>query len=174
MLPLTRQFGVWWVVALAVAGPIGAAEKAPARVEPVTPELVARLNLDPFYRRHLSAGGLPIISSPLVGDGPFLEAARIMDGFFAGREDVRAELSKLGIRVVILAADEDSAHLPEFARFGADAAQFNVARGYGPTPDCRLIVCCEENLAGRDGDWYVGESVLVHELGHAVQAALQA
>jgi hypothetical protein len=134
VLTSIRQFVVWCVIFLAIAAPIRAAEKTPPRVEAVTPELMTRLNLDPFYRRHLSAGGLPIVSGPLVGDGPFLEAARIIDGFFAVREDVRAELAKLNIRVVIPAADEESAHLPEFARFGADAALFNAAREYGPTP----------------------------------------
>lgn len=147
---------------------------APARVEAVTLELVKQLNLDPFYQRHLSARGLPIVSSVLVNDGPFLEAARIMDGFFSNREDLRAELAELGIRVVILASAEVPSQLPEFARFGAAAAHLNAARGYGPTPDFRIIVCCEENLAGRHDDLYFGESVLVHELGHAVHAALQA
>ncbi len=176
MFPFIRhcgQVGLLCAIGLATIRPV-AAEEPPPKVEAVTPDMTVRLRLDPFYQRHLSVRGLSIVSSVMVNDGPFLEAARIVDGFFANREDIRAELVNLGIRVVLLAADEQASQLPEYARFGREASLFNTARGYGPTPDFRLIVCCESNLAGRDDDVYFGECVLVHELGHAVQAAMQA
>ena len=44
------------------------ANKAKAKVGPVPNKVRARLGLDPFYKKHLDAGGLPIVSSAKVPD----------------------------------------------------------------------------------------------------------
>ena len=49
----------------------------------------AALNLDPFYKKYISAKGYPIVSSDKVSDYALYEATYLVNMMLAQREDVR-------------------------------------------------------------------------------------
>jgi hypothetical protein len=65
-------------------------------VGPVPDELRKKLDLSPFYVKHVSAGGLPVLSSAKVSDFALLEAAYLLDRMFEQRPDVRQAMTSPG------------------------------------------------------------------------------
>jgi hypothetical protein len=160
---------------------------------PVTPP-PASLGLDPFYAKHVDAGGIPIVGSARVPDEALAAARQIVTAMLARRPDVRAELVRTGQRVGVMAAEETTTDLPEHRHWrkpepddprltfcerktyataiGAlsDRQYWDSrARGTGG----RLTTVGAENLLGQPGTRYFGENILVHEFAHAILTALE-
>jgi len=77
-------------------------------------EIVRQFNLSPFYKKFVSAGGIPIVGSEKVSDYAFLEAAYIINNMLAGREDLRQAIIRNKIRVAIMAPTELTTDITEF------------------------------------------------------------
>lgn len=145
--------------------------------------------LDPFYAKHVSANGIPVISSARVPDEALLAARDMARGMLAHRPDLAALLVREGYRIAIIAAGEALLDLPEMrhwekparddprltrcelkhydARIGAltDRAYWDArARGIGG----RHMVAAEEDVLGLPLNRYWGETIFVHEFAHQI------
>ncbi|MDJ0275654.1 glycoside hydrolase [Sphingomonas sp. 2R-10] len=152
------------------------------------------LKLDPFYARHIDAGGIPIVSSARVPDDALLFARDIALAMLAERGDLRRWMAASGFRVAIMAPDEGTTDLPEqrdwkkpaiddrrlticerkhYAdRIGrlSDREYWNGrARGMGG----QLTSAATENLLGVPDTRYYGENIFVHEFSHGILDAIR-
>ncbi len=134
------------------------------KVAEVPKEVQQALNLDPFYKKHTSAGGLPVLSSEKVSDKALLEAAYLIKQMLANREDVLKTLIKNKVRFVVMAPTETTTDVPEQRRMTPKDYWDKRARGLGG----RVTSCGEENLLNLKGDRYRNENILVHEFAHAI------
>ena len=75
---------------------------APARRLPPPP---ASLDLDPYYRKYLDAGGIPVVASSDVDDQHLYHARDIINAMLAHRPDLRATMAANRFRVVIYRHD---------------------------------------------------------------------
>lgn len=159
---------------------------------PVTGRPPLGLALEPFYAKHIDAGGIPIVSSRHVPDAALVAARKIVTAMLAHRPDLRAVLVRKGYRVVIMAEGETTLDLPEQAHWTRPARDDprltrcerihydtrigrlsdreywdNRARGMsGP-----LTSGAAEDLLGLPSSRYFGETIFVHEFAHNVLAA---
>lgn len=149
----------------------------------------ATLKLDPFYKRHVEALGLPITSSAAVPDLALLRARDIVVQMLSERPDLRRAMIARGFRVVVMAEAEGTTDVPEQRdwakplrddprltlcerkhydeRIGklTDAQYWNArARGMGGD----LTSAATENLLGVPGTRYYGENIFVHEFSHGI------
>jgi hypothetical protein len=147
------------------------------------------LSLDPFYAKHVDAGGIPVVSSAQVPDEALTRAQSIVLGLLEHRPDLLRELASQNYRVAILAESEGMLDIPEFAhwtrpapddprltrceklhydeRIGrlTDAQYWNArARGIGGP----MTVGAAEDLLGLPTSRYYGETIFVHEFAHNV------
>ena len=134
-------------------------------VGPVPEELRKKLDLSPFYVKHVSAGGLPVLSSAKVSDFALLEAAYLLDRMFEHRPDVRQAMIDRGARVGILAVNEFTTDIPEHSHMRPKEYADKRARGMGGP---RCVSAGEENLLGYPGDPYATENILIHEFAHGI------
>ena len=137
---------------------------APLAVQPPPPELKA----DPFYTKYIDAGGYPILASAKVNDYALKEAAFLVEQMLAHRSDVRRAMVESGSRMLILAHDEFTTDLPEFARMEPKDYWDARARGTGGSQTDPYCSCGEENLLGYPGDPYAAECILIHEFAHNI------
>jgi len=134
-----------------------------------------------FYTQTASANGLPIVASANVNPYALKEAVYLVDMMLSRRPDVRAAMIKSGARLCILAHNEFTTDLPEFARMAeGDAPDANLkrfsardfwdarARGTGGSETDPYCSCGEENLLGYPGDPYSTECILIHEIAHNI------
>lgn len=165
-------------LALALALALGCAA-APPRVRPAAPAdpcdapvaaPPAALRLAPFYRKHLDAGGVPVVASAAASDASLRAACRVVRRMAGARDDVRARMVAAGARVTVMARTEVTVDVPEHAFLAGDPdTDWNArARGLGGTTAVPTTSCAEENLLCEPGDRYRGENILVHELAHGV------
>ncbi len=183
------------MLAFALAPLVVAATKPPtgdayiARVVDTPP---AALRLDPFYKRHVDAAGVPIVSSAAVPDAALLAARDIAVAMLIDRPDLRRAMIARGFRIAIMGVDEGTVDLPEQRnwkkptrddprlttcerklydqRIGrlSDAQYWNGrARGMGGD----LTSAATENLLGVPGTRYFGENIFVHEFSHGILEA---
>lgn len=149
----------------------------------------AALHADPFYTRYLDADGVPVLSSSRTPPEALIRARSIVRGMLAARPDLTRELVRQGVRIAIMARDEQTLDMPEQrdwqkparddprltacerkhydARVGrlTDRDYWNErARGMGGV----LTTAAAENLLALPGDRYHGETILVHEFAHAL------
>ena len=121
-----------------------------------------------FYTQRVEAHGFPIVASAKVNPYALKEAAFLVDLMLASRPDVRAAMIKSGARMCLLAHDEFTSDLPEFARFAKepepDFPTFTGkefwdarARGTGGSPTDPFCTSAEENILGFPGDPYSEE-----------------
>ncbi len=154
-------------------------------VSPLPPDL----SLDPFYKKHTDARGIPVVSSEKVPDQALLVARDIVNHMLAKRPDVRAAMVARKLRVVVMAQSESTTDLPEqrdWKKPGPNDRRLTQrerdnyeqgigkmtdkeywdrrARGMGGNPTSGA----EENLLGYPGTRYFGENILVHEFSHAI------
>ena len=154
------------------------------------------LGLDPFYRKHTDAFGVPIISSEKVPDTALLIARDVVNYMLSKRPDVRAVMVQQGFRVGIMADTEMQTDLPEYSDWEVPAKDDRRltprerenydkpggigsmtgreywnrrARGMGG----RYTTCAEENILGYPDTRYYGENILVHEFSHGIMSALR-
>jgi hypothetical protein len=128
---------------------------------------VARLGLSPFYRKYLSAGGLPIVASARVNDFALHEARYLVLRMLEPRPELLKPLIESRVRVVVIAHDEMLTDIPEYAHMESTFWD-GRARGMGPRKHERAVSAGEENLLAFPRDPYDGESTLIHEFAHAI------
>ncbi|MDF1702989.1 MAG: hypothetical protein P1V36_17715 [Planctomycetota bacterium] len=147
-------------VALSVAG---------LKVRPVPRALRgAKRGFATFYERYTTLEGFTIQASQGPRDEALLEAAWIIRNMLAKRRDILDTLRWRGIRLSVMAHDEWTTNVPEHASLTPAKWWDYRARGLGPGPRRPVVTCAEENLLGFRGDPYAGESILIHEFGHAI------
>ena len=134
------------------------------QVKPPPPELKAPA----FYKKYLDADGYPIVASGKVNDYALKEAAYLVNLMLAKRPDVRAVMIKSGSRLCIIAHDEFTTNLPEWAWMKPKDFWDARARGMGGSVTDPLCSCGEENLLAFPGDPYAAENILIHEFAHNI------
>jgi len=133
----------------------------------------------PFYTQTISASGFPIVASAKVNPYALKEAAFLVDMMLAKRPDVREAMIQSGARMCIMAHDEYTTDLPEFAHLGEErmtdypdlsAKDYwdSRARGLGGSETDPLCSVAEENVLGYSGDPYSTECILIHEFAHNI------
>ena len=188
-----KSLGVKRLLILASALLAGCASIPPPHAALLPPPPRA-LGLDPFYRQHVDARGIPIVGSARVPEPALLVARDIVVAMISHRTDVRADLVRAGTRVAVIAEEEGIMDLPEYRHWRrparddprltacerdeyavriaplTDAQYWNArARGTGGNP----VSVGAENLLARPGTRFFGENILVHEFSHAVFAAIR-
>ncbi len=140
----------------------------------------AELKVPAFYTKYISAHGYPIVASSVVDDYALREAAWLVDLMLAERPDVREAMVRSGSRMSIIAWNEFTTDLPEWAWMGESKAVSEVAginardfwdaraRGMGGSETDPYCSCGEENLLGYKGDPYSAECILIHEFAHNI------
>jgi hypothetical protein len=132
-----------------------------------------------FYSQRVFANGYPIVASEGVSPFALREAAHWIDQMLSHRPDIREAMIRSGSRLCIMAWNEYTTDLPEFAWLGSEAvADFSDihpkdywdarARGLGGSENDPLCSCGEENLLAYPGDPYASECVLLHEFAHNI------
>jgi len=122
--------------------------------------------LDPFYKQHVVAEGLPIVSSEKVSEYALREAAYLVQRMLANRPDVLGQLVETHkMYVCVMAYNEMQPDLPECR--GMSLWWAKRARGLGSRP----VSCGEENLLCFEGDPYQGENIFIHEFAHSLHGA---
>ena len=132
-----------------------------------------------FYTQSVSAHGFPIVASAKVNPYALKEAAFILDQMLGNRPEVREAMVKSGARLCIMAWNEFTTDLPEFARLAeekpAEAGALSGkdywdtrARGLGGSETDSLCSCAEENVLCYPGDPYAQECILIHEFAHNI------
>jgi len=137
-------------------------------VGPVPDALRQRLDLAPFYQKHLDADGLPIVASYRVADAALHEAAWIVRHMIGHRPDLIRSLADQRARVAIMAWCEYTTDLPEQAAMEPKVFWDRRARGLGGTPRAPIVSCAEENLLDYPGDPYSTENIFIHEFAHTL------
>lgn len=131
------------------------------------------------YTQRTSAGGFPIVATAKVNPYALREVAHILGLMLAHRPDVRQAMSDSGARMIILAHDEYTTDLPEFARLADKPVEgyenltaktyWDVrARGLGGSRTDPFCSCAEENVLGFPGDPYEKECIVIHEFAHNI------
>jgi putative membrane-bound dehydrogenase-like protein len=145
---------------------------APARAGESDPLAVTKppveWKLSPFYKKHVSAGGLPVVGSDKVSDFALREAAYLIRQMLAERPDILQALIKNKVRFAVMAATELTTVIPEHSDLTPAKYWDKRARGLGATRIRPAVSCGEENLLCYPGDPYAGENILVHEFAHAI------
>lgn len=132
-----------------------------------------------FYTQRVLAHGYPVVASPNVNPYALQEAAFWIDQMLAHRPDIRDAMIRSGSRLCIIAWNEFTTDLPEFAWLGnepvAEAPSVDPkdywdarARGLGGSETDPLCSCGEENLLAYPGDPYSTECILIHEFAHNI------
>ena len=138
-----------------------------AAVGPVTAP-PAELKLNPFYKKYVSAGGLPVVSSGAVKDYALQETAHLAELMLAKRPDVRDAMIANGSRVIVIGYQEFSTDIPEYAHMRPKDYWDARARGFGGSLTDPVCSCAEENMLGYPGDPYAAENIFIHEFAHNI------
>lgn len=154
----------------------------------------AALGLDPFYARHLNAGGIPVLSSSRAPPEALRIARGIVLDLTAHRPDLRRYIAASGTRVAVMASDESTTDLPKQRDWRKPAPddprltrceRKHYAQRIGRLSDRvywdarargmagRLTSGAAENLLGDPSSRYHGENIFLHELAHVVLWAIR-
>ena len=128
----------------------------------------AEMELSPFYEKHVSASGYPIVASGAVDDHALLEAAYLVDLMLARRPDVRAAMIESGSRMIVMGYQEWTTDIPEYSHFDNPDYWDRRARGLGGSRTDPVCSCAEENVLAYPGDPYSTENILIHEFAHNI------
>jgi len=154
----TARYARW--ITPTVGGAVALLALAGDRPGKTQHELIA--TLDPFYKKHVTAGGLLISSSEKVSTRALEEAAHLVRRLLANRGDVLKALVRGKVRVGVMAYNEMTTDIPECR--GLSPWWDKRARGLGGNP----VTCGEENLLAFRGDPYKGENIFIHEFAHII------
>jgi cyclophilin family peptidyl-prolyl cis-trans isomerase len=135
-----------------------------SEVGPVPESLRTGRQLEPFYQKHISIQGFPILGSANVSDYALREAAWILQHMLEGRDDILQSLTRKRVHVAVMAWNEYTSDVPEHRRLKPRVFWDRRARGLGGSP----VSCGEENLLEFPNDPYSSENLLIHEFAHAV------
>ena len=141
------------------------AEKKPSFEVTAPP---AELGADPFYKKYVSANGLPVLASEKVNDYALKEAAFLVTEMLALRPDILAAMVKSGSRLCVIGYNEWTTDLPGWQHMKPKDFWDARARGMGGSQTDPLCSCAEENVLGYPGDPYATESIVIHELAHNI------
>ena len=170
--------------ALALAGCVAATSRPPQS-----------LAAPPFYAKHVSAAGIPILSSARVSDEALFAGRDMVLGMVEHRPDLARWLAENGWRIAIIAEDEALLDLPENAhwdrperddprltrcerlhydtRIGAfTAREYWDARARATGG--QLMVDEDADVLGLPTARNYGETIFVHEFAHQILFAIQA
>jgi hypothetical protein len=129
----------------------------------------ASLNLSPFYTKHFSARGLPVVASGVVTDYTLFEAAYQVDLMLSRRPDILAALIASNTRITMMGYTQMTTDIPEFARLSPKDYWDAQARGfYGSTQTIPVTLIGEEGLLGYPRDPYEGDNIFLHKLAHSI------
>jgi hypothetical protein len=131
------------------------------------------------YTQRTSADGFPIVATARVNPYALKEVAHLLSLMLAHRPDVRQAMIDSGSRMIILAHDEFTTDLPEFARLTDEPVKgyeslpaktyWDVrARGLGGSRTDPFCSCAEENVLAFPGDPYAKECIVIHEFAHSI------
>lgn len=128
----------------------------------------SKLSAPAFYKKYTEASGYPIVASGTVNDYALREAAYLTDMMLVKIPKVRDAMIESGSRLCLIAWNEFTTDLPEFAHFKPTDFWDARARGTGGSETDPYCSCGEENLLGYPGDPYSTESILIHEMAHNI------
>jgi len=151
------------LITLLVAATLTASDPPPVVAPPT--------HLDPWYKKCVMLGSLPIASSDKTPDAALFEAHRLAKIMLAYRPEIIEAMAKANVRVAIMAEAEQTLDVPEHRdlQTAFPHTDWNKrARGLGATKARPAISAAEENLLRKATDRYRGESIFIHELSHAV------
>ncbi len=137
-------------------------------VTPVPDQLKQKLDLDPVYKKYVSAKGFPVLASEDVSDFALREAAYLISNMLHGRDDISDAMIANNTRFVVMAAHEFTTDVPEHSDLQPSRYWDRRARGLGATHQRPVVSCGEENLLCYQGDHYGTENILIHEFAHAM------
>ncbi len=131
------------------------------------------------YTQRTNADGFPIVATAKVNHYALKEVAHLLSLMLAHRPDVRQAMTDSGARMIIMAHDEFTTDLPEFARLAdkpvkgyeimSPKAYWDVrARGLGGSRTDPFCSCAEENVLAFPGDPYEMECIVIHEFAHSI------
>ena len=165
-----RAMGIAFCVVI-FSGPLLWADEdqkpAKSRRYEVTPP-PASLKANPYYSKYINADGYPILASKRVDDYALKEAAFLVEQLLAHRPDVKRAMVDSGSRLLIIAHNEFTTDLPEFAHLRPKDYWDARARGTGGSRTDPYCSCGEENLLGYKNDPYSAECILIHEFAHNI------
>jgi hypothetical protein len=175
---VTRPAARWWLVLLVLLVPVAfvglvSGQQPEWQVEPVPEALCQRLGLAPFYQKHLSVAGFPIVGSAKVSDDALREAAWIVRNVVGPRDDLLQSMAANKVRLVVMAWDEYTTDVPEHRHLQPKVFWDRRARGLGATLRNPVVSCAEENLLCFPNDPYSTENILIHEFAHAIHGTAQ-
>ncbi len=155
------------LILLCVLGVIGRGEDTrPPGFE--VQKVPAELKAPDYYSKYVDAQGYAVLASNRVNDFAVKEAAYLIHKLLEHRPDVKRAMTESGSRMVILAHDEYTTDLPEFAHLEPKEWWNARARGTGGSETDPYCSSAEENLLGYEGDPYATECILIHELAHNI------
>ena len=126
------------------------------------------INVDPFYKKYVSANGLPVLASEKVNDYALKETAFLVTEMLALRPDVLKAMIQSGSRLCVIGYQEFTTDLPGWRHLKPKDYWDARARGMGGSLTDPLCSCAEENVLGYPGDPYSSESIVIHELAHNI------
>ncbi len=121
-----------------------------------------------IYTQSVSAHGFPIVASAKVNPYALKEAAYLVDMMLAKRPDVRDAMIKSGARMSVMAHNEYTTDLPEWAHLTPKSYMDARARGMGGSETDPYCSVAEENVLAYPGDPYSTECILIHEFAHNI------
>ena len=153
------------------------------------------LGADGFYAQYVDAAGIPVIASRAVDPAALEASADMITAMMRHRPDLRAELVRQRYQVAVIGEGEALLDLPENAHWTKPAEDDPrltrcerihyeerigrlTARQYWDAR-ARAIggqytAVAEEDVLGRPGSRYYGETILVHEFAHNMLFAIEA
>jgi alpha-glucosidase len=122
-----------------------------------------------FYKKYLTAQGMPIVASGEIADEALRRTHEIVTHMLAGRPDVVQALVTNGMYLIIIGKDQVYTDMPEYRNHPNPAYQNERVRGTGGKPTS----FGEENLLSLPLDRYDDESIAVHEFSHTIDSTLR-
>jgi len=130
-----------------------------------------------FYTQSASANGYPIVATAKVNPYALKEAVFIVNMMLAKRPEVRRAMIKSGSRLCIMACNEYTTDLPDFAWLAegkvpgfedlpAKDYWDARARGLGGNETDPYCSIGEENILRYPNDPFDKENILIHEFAH--------
>ena len=147
-----------------------APDAAPPRCAPTAVPAAVRTSfgLSAFYTKYIGVGGFPIVSSSKAPDAALCAARAVVERLVEHRPELLGRLAEKKIRLAVMAESEVTTDIPEHSDLTPKDYWDQRARGLGATLARPAVSCAEENVLCAPGDRYRGESILVHELSHAI------
>ena len=145
-------------------------------LSPIPMSIMNRYNLNQdyykdFYKKMISAQGVPITCSAKVSDAALVRANELFNNLLAGRPDVVKDMVNRRTRLLIIGANEEVSEVPDYYREDPVAAAYQNerVRGYGGN----TTSFGEENVLCLPIDRYDDESIMIHEFGgHCIDSSL--